>query len=59
MGFYYFFVDFNFWWFEVTYESAAQRSASKTAAAILSGKFNKKFKEGTNVDDFIEVRYFA
>ena len=43
----------------MTYESAAQRSASKTAAAILSGKFNKKFKEGTNVDDFIEVRYFT
>ena len=41
----------------MTCESAAQRSASKTAAAILSGKFNKKFKEGTNVDDFIEVRY--
>jgi hypothetical protein len=41
---------------KVTIESAAQRSASKTAQAILSGKYNKRLKEENNIDDFIEVR---
>ena len=38
----------------VTIESAAQKSANRTAQAILSGKYNKKLKE-ENLDDFIEV----
>jgi hypothetical protein len=40
--------------FQVTIESAAQKAANKTAKAILSGKYNKKLREG-NIDDVIEV----
>lgn len=44
----------HFEWNEVTVESAAQRAATRTAQAILSGKYNKRLKD-ENLDDFIEV----